>query len=103
MATHDLWRWDQALRGAAVTTTEDGAEVPTVALIEPRGCIVFDEDAGKARTGRIRVIIQWRGLTRTRDGLLDGDLVCGDAVATADEGYRRQLIVSSYVIDEAEL
>lgn len=103
LATHDLWRWDQALRGAAVTITEDGADVATAGLIEPRGCIVFDEDAGKVRTGRIRVIIQWRGLTKTRDGLLEDDLECGDAVAAADEGYRRQLIVSSYVIDEAEL
>lgn len=102
LAAFDLWRWEQALDGAAVTAADGGGT--SAGLLQPRGCVVFTADAlnGKARTGQVDVVIQWRGLQETSDAV-QGGFVCGANVAAADAGFRRQVVISSYVVDELEL
>lgn len=102
MAAYDLWRWEQALDGAAATITEGAVTTNTAGLINPRGCTVFDADPDKDRTGTMNVIVQWRGLSESTDAVAVGEVACGGAAAGADP-FRRQVIVSSYVIDEDEI
>lgn len=105
MAAYDLWAWEQALDGAGVTAADGGGT--GAGLIQPRGCIVFEADTanGKARTGVVDVIIQWRGLQETSDavqGDADDPGVCG-ADFDGEEGFRRQVVLSTYIVDELEL
>ena len=102
LATHDLWAFEQALDGAAVTVMEAGAATPIAGLINPRGCIVFTAAPGKLRTGMLSVLVQWDGLQQTIDAVQSGEATCGGAAAGADQ-LRRQVVASSFVIDEAEL
>ncbi|MEQ9463810.1 MAG: type IV pilus modification protein PilV [Haliea sp.] len=102
LAAYDLWRWEQTLDGAAVTITEDAVTANTAGLIDPRGCTVFEADPNKDRTGTMNVIIQWRGLSESTDAVAVGEIACGGAVSGSDP-FRRQVIVSSYVIDEDEI
>lgn len=102
LALHDRWAWEQGLDGASVTVTEDGDTTSTAGLIEPRGCIVFEADAGKTNTGAVNVIVQWRGLEETSDAIRAGEQSCGGEEAGTDR-TRRQVVVSSYVLDEREL
>ncbi|WP_157976792.1 type IV pilus modification protein PilV [Parahaliea mediterranea] len=101
MARYDRWLWEQMLDGAAVTYIEDSNSVNAGGLINPQGCVDFDAVAGSTRSGMVRVIVQWRGLEETSDATQAGDTVCGGAAAGAD-AWRRQVIVSSYVVDEME-
>ena len=72
-------------------------------LIAPQACVRFTADAGMTRTGLVEVIMQWRGLGETQDAVAAvGGEACGGAAAGADD-FRRQLVVSTFVIDEAEL
>ena len=98
MAVHDLWSWEQALQGQAATI--DGAAAD--GLVMPRGCIVFEPAASRARTGQLTVIVEWRGLVETSDALEEGDDNCGGESA-GDDRYRRQVAVNTFVIDETEL
>lgn len=98
LAAHDLWSWAQALQGRSALDAGQGTE----GLIAPQGCILFVPAAPRARTGQLSVIIQWRGLVKTSDALQAGDQVCG-GVDEDDEGYRRQVAVNTFVIDETEL
>ncbi|MDP5064792.1 MAG: type IV pilus modification protein PilV [Haliea sp.] len=104
LAAYDLWLWEQGIDGATVTVTGSDAVVRNAAgLIAPRACVRFTADTGMARTGLVDVIIQWRGLGETQDAVTAGDgEACGGAAAGADD-FRRQLVVSTFVIDEAEL
>lgn len=102
LAAHDLWNWEQSLDGAAVTVVEGGVMTNTAGLINPQGCTQFIADTGKTRTGIFNVIIQWRGLSETSDAVAEGEIVCGGAAAEADR-FRRQIIVSSYVLDGTEI
>lgn len=97
LAAHDLWSWEQSLQGQAATIAGEGAD----GLVTPRGCIVFQPAAPRVRSGQLSVIIQWRGLVETSDALVEGDSTCGD-VADGDEGYRRQVAINTFVIDETE-
>ncbi|MBN7795688.1 type IV pilus modification protein PilV [Parahaliea mediterranea] len=102
MALHDRWVWERMLDGASVTVTEGGVTSNAAGLINPLGCVDFVADSGATRSGMVRVIVQWRGLEETSDATQAGDTVCGGAAAGAD-AWRRQVIVSSYVVDETEL
>ncbi len=102
LADFDLWQIERALDGAAVTFEEDGSTINSGGLIEPRACVVFVADAGKTRTGMVRILLQWRGLTESQDAVPAGGEACGGEDA-GDDDYRRQLVVSTFVIDEAEL
>lgn len=97
LAVHDLWAWEQSLVGAMVTADGDNAG----GLVEPRGCIVFTPTAGRARTGQLEVIIQWRGLQASRDAVQAGEAACGGDDAGEDI-FRRQLVTSTFVVDETE-
>lgn len=104
LAAYDLWLWERGVDGATVTVTGADAVVRNAAgLIAPRACVRFIADAGMTRTGLVDVIIQWRGLGETQDAVAAvGGEVCGGAAAGTDD-FRRQLVVSTFVIDETEL
>ncbi|MAT91274.1 MAG: type IV pilus modification protein PilV [Halioglobus sp.] len=98
LAAHDLWWWEQMLDGAAVTVTVDGDTDNVAGLREPRGCITFTSWAGKARTGQIRVMVQWQGLKETLDDVDDSDHACAGVEENSDK-RRRSVVVSSFVTD----
>jgi type IV pilus assembly protein PilV len=100
MATHDLWKWEQALRGTDVTI--DGGAIATAGLINPRGCVTFTAAAGKSSTGLLHVLVQWSDLRETIDAVQTGDVACGGASIGGDK-FRRKVIASTFVIDEDEL
>jgi type IV pilus assembly protein PilV len=97
LAAHDLWAWEQVLDGAGTKIGVDN----TGGLIEPRGCVVFTAAPGRARTGLLTVIIQWRGLHESFDAVQTDDTRCGGAAVTADD-FRRQVVVNTYVVDATE-
>lgn len=109
LAAHDLWVWEQQLDGTTEQVVERaGGQVSVTqaaALRQLRGCIVFTPDAGRANTGMVDVILQWQGMSESVDAVEAGDAVCGGGVALAagEDESRRQMVVTSYVIDEAEL
>ena len=100
LANFDLWAWEQLLDGRATTFDDGGTTTPAVALRNVQGCIVFTADTGRTNTGIVDVIIQWQGLKETADAV-NGGAVCGDA--DDEDLTRRQVVVSTYVIDETEL
>jgi len=105
LATRDMWAWEQALLGMQVTVDDGGTATAAAGLIKPYACIQFAAVAGKARTGILSVVVQWSGLRETTDAVQSGDaveVICGTEPAGTDK-YRRQVIASTFVIDEAEL
>lgn len=104
IAAYDLWLWEQSIDGATVTVTgSDAVTRNATGLIAPQACVRFTAEPGMLSTGLVEVIIQWRGLGETEDAVAAvGGEACGGAAAGADD-YRRQLVVSTFVIDEAEL
>lgn len=103
LAAHDLWIWEQVLIGSTVTITEEDASVTEISgLSEPRGCITFTPWGTLANSGQLSVLVQWRGLQESTDGLAGGEPACG-TVATGEEAFRRRVTVSTFVIDETEI
>ena len=104
LAAYDLWLWERGIDGATVTATGSDSVVRNAGgLIAPQACVRFTADTGMTRTGLVEVIMQWRGLGETQDAVAAvGGEACGGAAAGADD-FRRQLVVSTFVIDEAEL
>lgn len=102
LAAHDRWAWEERLDGAGVTVVDGGVNRAVGGLINPRGCIDFSADAGKTLTGVVRVIVQWTGLEETTDAVQAGGSICGGASAGSDD-TRRQVVVSSYVLDGNEI
>mgnify|MGYP000901146229 CR=1 FL=1 len=99
VAAWDLWRWEQQLDGATIRDANANA---VGGLIEPHGCVVFQSAGGALpNTGRLRVIVSWRGVTDTSDALLAGQ-ACGTGAA-GTLASRRQVVVNTYVIDEEDL
>lgn len=100
VVTWDLWQWEQRLDGAAAV---DPDNKKAGGLIDPHGCIVFEEaGASTPNTGKIRVFVTWQGLTETTDAVQDANLVCGPDDADS-QATRRQVVASSYVVNEGEL
>jgi type IV pilus assembly protein PilV len=100
LALHDLWSWEQVLDGTGVTVDTSTA---TAGLAEPRGCITFLARPPWQRSGQLLVLLQWRGLQESTDGVAAGDDVCGAGATAGSDGYRRQVTVSTFVIDGTEL
>lgn len=100
LALHDLWSWEQVLDGTGVTV---GISTATAGLAGPKGCITFVPRAPWERSGQLSVLLQWRGLQESTDGVAAGDDVCGDGEDAGSDGYRRQVTVSTFVIDGTEL
>lgn len=102
LANHDLWVWEQMLAGASETVTDtDGNVSNTAGLRSVRACIEFVADTGKTNTGIVDVALQWQGLKDSSDAIVSGGTTCGD---DGDSGLtRRQIVVSSYLLDETEL
>ena len=101
LAAHDLWSWEQAIDGAAITQVIDNSSIRAGGLINPRGCVVFTADAGKTNTGQMSVILGWHGLTNISDAVEAGGTVCGSVAANTDAS-RRQIVVNTYIYDETE-
>ncbi|MEM1110584.1 MAG: type IV pilus modification protein PilV [Pseudomonadota bacterium] len=102
LAAWDMWAWERALDGSQVRVTQDAVTTNTAGFTSPRGCVVFTPFAGNTRTGQLSILLQWRGLHDESDGVAAGDSACGGASAGSDP-YRRQVAVSTFVIDETEL
>ena len=100
LALHDLWSWEQVLDGTGVTV---GTSTATAGLAGPKGCITFVARPPWERSGQLSVLLQWRGLQESTDGVAAGDDVCGDGEDAGSDGYRRQVTVSTFVIDGTEL
>ena len=103
LATHDLWEWEQNMDGATVTA--GGAN--TSGLIAPQACFNFTPRvvAGgsvMARTGFLTVRIQWTGLNAISDAVTVAGTNCNATGPNLDV-FRRQVAITTYVIDEAEL
>lgn len=99
LANYDLWLWEQALMGEGATVSGEG----TAGLNEPHGCILFAPAPGRARTGQLTVIIQWRGLHESYDAVQSGEAVCNDeTVSGGSDDFRRQVVSNTYVVDESE-
>jgi len=98
LAAHDLWAWEQALDGARITIDGENSG----GLISPVACITFTALNGLNRSGMLNVIIQWQGLTSTSDAVQDGETVCGGANDDGLNLTRRQVVVNTLVLDEAE-
>lgn len=99
LAAHDLWAWEQALLGAGAQLSGTN----TAGLIEPRGCIVFAsvDPLNRPNTGQLTVIIQWRGLKESYDAVQSGEVACGGEDA-GDDDFRRQVVTTTYIVDEEE-
>ncbi|NQX88984.1 MAG: type IV pilus modification protein PilV [Halioglobus sp.] len=95
LAAHDQWAWEEMLDDAFGVEDENGSISSSM-----RGCVLFNADTGKTNTGAVAVILQWQGLQETADAVAGGT-VCGGA-ANIDK-LRRQVVLRSYVVDEAEL
>ena len=102
LATHDRWVWEQLLDGSAVTVTSGGNTVSATSMSGLRGCVTFTADTGKTNTGIVSVILQWQGMRETSDAVGIGGSVCGGASANSDP-TRRQVVIDSYLVDEAEI
>lgn len=100
LATYDMWEWSEELRGATAVVTADGSAIG--GIFQPQACVVFAADAGRTATGPLTVLITWRGISEIRDAAAGGD-ECGDLATTADEPFRRQVAVQTYIVDETEL
>lgn len=101
LAAYDLWIWEQAIDGAAITDVIDGTSTNTGGLINPNGCIVFTADTGKTNTGQVSVILSWEGLTDIADAVEAGGTACGGGAANSDAS-RRQVVVNTFIYDETE-
>lgn len=100
LATHDLWTWEQLLEGASATITDTSGTVNrTAALRNVQACVEFTADTGKVNTGTIDIVMQWDSLQESVDATGSSGVNCG----TGSDLKTRQLIVSSYVIDESEI
>lgn len=99
LATHDLWEWEQNMDGATVTAAGANAS----GLITPQACFNFTARAGMARTGFLTVRIQWKGLNSISDAVTVAGTNCNAGTAANSDPFRRQVVVTTYVIDETEL
>ncbi|MBP8924750.1 MAG: type IV pilus modification protein PilV [Pseudomonadales bacterium] len=100
MAAWDLWEWERRLDGAAIRDADTNS---VGGLIEPHGCIVFQSAGGTLpNTGKLRVVVSWRGLTDTSDAVPAAGQICGPGNA-GTLASRRQVVVNTYVIDEGDL
>jgi type IV pilus assembly protein PilV len=99
LATHDLWEWEQNMDGATVTAGGANAS----GLITPQACLSFAPRAGMTRTGFLTVRVQWTGLNSISDAVTVSGTNCNAGIAENTDLFRRQVVVTTYVIDESEL
>ncbi len=102
LANYDLWEWEQALDGAAATVDNNNTITNTSGLILPKACFDFTARAGMDRTGFLTVRVQWTGLNSISDAVTDAGTDC-NGLGVNNNPLRRQVLVTTYVLDEAEL
>lgn len=96
----DQWRWERQLDSAGIRASDDS---DAGGLIDPRGCVVFDKASatGTPNTGKIQVVVSWKGLVETSDAVASGS-ACGTGNAGTQKD-RRQVVVNSYIVAEEDL
>lgn len=97
----DRWDWERRLDGASVSVGVGEDANPVGGLIQARGCIDFIPNDDMENSGRIRVIVNWLGLSEI-SGLGAANEGCG-VVADADAGFRRQVVLETIVVDPEDL
>ncbi len=98
LANQDMWEWGRAMFGATVTAGGDN----TGGLINPIGCIAFNPNPGSTNSGELTVRVQWRGLEDTFDAVQGGDTVCGSGDTAGNDTFRREVAVTTLIIDGTE-
>jgi type IV pilus assembly protein PilV len=88
-AAHDLWSWEQALDGSAITTEDDTA---VGGMASPTGCIRHSGG------GRIEVAIAWRGRSSMTDTNTAPECTVEDRYGN-DSEYRRVLHLRTFIAD----
>lgn len=101
IVARDLSEWEGKLDGASTLDPENN---PISGLIQARGCIDFNPDAGMANSGQLRVIVSWLGLSETSDAVLAGEEACeGLGDDAVDARFRRQVVLSTIIVDPEDL
>ena len=95
LAGYDLWDIEQLLDGNKVMAGTQAAG----GLVLPAACIVLTPAAGMTNTGRLQVVVSWEDRRATRDAAA-ATVTCGNA---ANNAYRRQVVLDTYVLDPAEI
>ena len=97
----DLWKWERVLDGNEVTQPSHlSGNIKTSGLIYPSACVNFGPVAGKNKTGTLSITIEWRGLTKLRDGIKTPDHECRQ-ISSQEKPYRRAIQVSTYIAGDA--
>ena len=95
LAGYDLWDVEQLLDGNKVMAGTQAAG----GLVLPAACIVLTPATGMTNTGRLQVVVSWEDRRATRDAAA-ATVTCGNA---ANNAYRRQVVLDTYVLDPAEI
>jgi type IV pilus modification protein PilV len=87
LAIHDLWVWEQAIDGAAVSQPEVGR---VGGFQDPTGCIRHTGD------GEIELAIAWRGRGEMSNSSVAADCTVEKRYGDADQ-FRRVLLFRTYI------
>lgn len=86
LATYDLWAWEQAIDGAAVTKQSQNVG----GLVQPTGCIRQTQD------GRFEIAIAWLGRREQANSSIAQDCTVANRYG-ANHERRRVILVRSYI------
>ena len=91
LATFDLYRWEQALVGAAETAADTGANAG--GLVNPTGCIAGPAGGG---SGSYAIAIAYRGAQALSNPRSSG---CGERTGRYGDHdeYRRVVVLNTYI------
>jgi type IV pilus assembly protein PilV len=95
MAEWDIYNWWQAALGASEQDISGGYNVG--GLFDPTFCL---EGPGAGAAGEYKLTIAWRGQTTLPDSKPAN--TCGDGLydsPSQDNGYRRLLVMTTYMHD----
>ncbi len=90
LAAFDLWAWEQAIDGAAVTQAATGS---VGGLANPTGCI------RQSGNGRIEVAIAWLGRRELSNPGVASECTGDDDRYGDDDAFRRVLLVRTFIAD----
>lgn len=93
LAAHDIWAWDQQLKGVSESVVVGGTTTVTGGLVNPTGCI-DGPTAGAA--GIYTVTIAWRAPTELPS---DTTVACGANLGLygTNDMFRRTMSVRAYI------
>ena len=105
-AQADLRAWATLMTGSVAVVAGNNVG----GLIEPLGCVFFTPMTGTAtltgtaaQTGRVSVVVNWRGLDELSDAVQQADtLQCGTGATFTADARRHQVVLSSFVVSPTE-